>query len=140
MKMKDYFLLFLLIIFGGCQKAKQEENKIVSPKGIWNILSVVDKTGITPNHMNNLIGGVAVFTETGYTIKNKLDETIEIGLWSNHSPNTFLIIPKTNPFFSNANNGYKLSTTELTTSTIQLKINVANSNEPENNLFLQLTK
>ncbi|MCU0436401.1 MAG: hypothetical protein MUC49_00700 [Raineya sp.] len=140
MKMKNAFLFFLVVFLSGCQKAKQEETKIISPKGTWSILSITDKAGITPPNMADMIGGVAVFTEMNYILKNKMNEAVEKGMWSNQTSNIFAIKPETNTVFNNTTSPYKFSTTELTGSTIQLKINISKANEPENNLFMQLTR
>ncbi|KOY86200.1 hypothetical protein AD998_08615 [bacterium 336/3] len=140
MKMKAYFLFVLIVFFSGCQKAKQEDTKIISPKGKWSILSITNKAGVTPPNMSDMIGGVAVFTDLDYTLKNKMNEDVEKGLWSNQTSNVFSIKPQTNTVFSNSSSSYKFSITELTGSTIQLKISLNKANEPENNLFIQLTR
>ena len=142
--MKRYILYSMLILsvmsVFSCKKRDNKTTPILSVKGTWTINNIVNTQGQTPSNMTVLVGGMASFTDNGYEFKNNGGIVVESGSYVYTSASNVLsVIPSGVSVFNSFVSSYDFST-ELTSTTLQLKVNIANTGKPESILTITLSK
>jgi hypothetical protein len=137
------FLMLLGVVFtaGKCKKKGGGEQTPVGVKGSWRITSIANASGVTPANLSSLVNGTAVFGDTNYEFKaSSTGTTAESGSYVyDATANTLNATPSGTSVFTNAAASYTFLTT-LTSTTLQLKVNVAPAGKPANEITVSLTK
>lgn len=136
------FLMLLGVVFtaGKCKKKGGGEQTPVGVKGSWRITSIVNTSGVTPANLSSLVNGTAVFGDTNYDFKTSANTTVESGNYVyDATANTLNATPSGTSVFTNASASYTFLTT-LTSTTLQLRVNVAPAGKPANEITVSLTK
>jgi hypothetical protein len=136
------FLMLLGVVFtaGKCKKKGDDNQTPVGVKGSWRITSIANTSGVTPANLSGLVNGTAVFGDTNYEFKASTGTTAESGNYVyDATANTLNATPSGTSVFTNAAASYTFLTT-LTSTTLQLKVNVAPAGKPANEITVSLTK
>jgi len=132
-------LLGVVFSAGKCKK-KDKDDAPAGVKGDWKITSITNGTGQTPASLTAVVNGTATFGDTNYDFKNNSGTSVEAGSYTyDATANTLSVTPSGTSVFTNAATAYTFKST-LSTTTLQLVVNIAAAGKPENNLTISLTK
>jgi len=132
-------LLGVVFSAGKCKK-KDEDSAPAGVKGNWKVTSITNSAGQTPANLAAVVEGSATFGDANYEFKNNSGTSVESGSYTyDATANTLSVTPSGTSVFTNAATAYTFKST-LTTTTLQLVVNIAAAGKPENNLTITLTK
>lgn len=136
------FLMLLGVVFSAskCKKKDDDNNNPTGVKGNWKITSITNSAGQTPANLTAVVNGTATFGDTSYDFKNNSGTSVETGTYAyDATANTLSVTPSGTSAFTNAATAYTFKST-LTSTTLQLVVNIAAAGKPENNLTISMTK
>jgi hypothetical protein len=133
-------LLGVVLSAGNCKKKKKDE-PVPGLKGTWKINSILNSSNQTPPNLQNLVNGTAVFGDTNYEFKNNLGTGVESGSYVyDAAARTISVTPSQSSVFTNASAAYTFIEVDLASPNLQMRVNIAAPNKPQNVLTISLTK
>jgi hypothetical protein len=133
-------LLGVVLSAGNCKKKKKDE-PVPGLKGTWKINSILNSSNQTPPSLQNLVNGTAVFGDTNYEFKNNLGTGVERGSYVyDAAARTISVTPSQSSVFTNASAAYTFIEVDLASPNLQMRVNIAAPNKPQNVLTISLTK
>ncbi|KOY85639.1 hypothetical protein AD998_05280 [bacterium 336/3] len=132
-------LLGVVFSAGKCKKKDKDENP-VGVKGNWKITAITNSANQTPANLTSLLEGTFTGGDTSYEFKNNSGTSVESGSYTyDATANTLSFTPSGTSVFTGGATAYTAKST-LTSTTLQLVVNIAAPSKPENNLTISLTK
>jgi hypothetical protein len=133
-------LLGVVLSAGNCKKKKKDE-PVPGLKGTWKINSILNSSNQTPPSLQNLVNGTAVFGDTNYEFKNTSGTGVESGSYVyDAAAKTISVTPSGSSVFTGANAAYTFIEVDLASPNLQMRVNIAAPNKPQNLLTISLTK
>jgi len=133
-------LLGVVLSAGNCKK-KKKDDPVPGLKGTWKINSILNSSNQTPPNLNNLVNGTAVFGDTNYDFKNTSGTGVESGSYVyDAAAKTISVTPSSNSVFTGSNAAYTFIEVDLASPNLQMRVNIAAPNKPQNVLTISLTK
>ena len=133
-------LLGVVLSAGNCKK-KKKDDPVPGLKGTWKINSILNSSNQTPPNLQNLVNGTAVFGDTNYEFKNNLGTGVESGSYVyDAAARTISVTPSQSSVFTNASAAYTFIEVDLASPNLQMRVNIAAPNKPQNVLTISLTK
>jgi hypothetical protein len=134
------FLYLSLFLMASKCKKKQDSSQSLGVKGTWKINQITNSSNITPSSLVVVVGGNLLFTDNGYELKNQAGVVVESGVYIYNASNNQLTFSPVSPsIFTGLMMAYT-AVSELTSSSLNLKINLAVDGKPQNLILIQLTK
>lgn len=136
------FLLLLGTVFsaGKCKKKDKDEDNNVGVKGNWKITSITNSSNTTPANLTSLVNGTATFGDTSYNFKNASGADVESGTYVyDAAAGTLSVTPGGTSVFTGANTAYTFNAA-LTSTTLELRVDIAATGKPENIITISMTK
>jgi hypothetical protein len=135
-------LLGVVLSAGNCKKKKKDE-PVPGLKGTWKINSILNSSNQTPPNLQNLVNGTAVFGDTNYEFKNNSGTGVERGSYVyDAAARTISVTPSQNQssVFTGLSAAYKFIEVDLASPNLQMRVDIAAPNKPQNLLTISLTK
>lgn len=135
------FLMLLGVVFsaGKCKK-KDKDDAPAGVKGNWKITAITNSAGQTPANLTAVVNGAATFGDANYNFNNNSGTGVESGSYTyDATANTLSFTPSGTSVFTGGATAYTAKST-LTSTTLQLVVNIAAAGKPENNLTISMTK
>jgi len=133
-------LLGIVLSAGNCKK-KKKDDPVPGLKGTWKINSILNSSNQTPPNLQNLVNGTAVFGDTNYEFKNTSGTGEESGSYVyDAAARTISVTPSQSSVFTGASAAYTFIEVDLASPNLQMRVNIAAPNKPQNLLTISLTK